>query len=436
MNSILIGAIGLIVMLVLLLAGVNVGFTLAAIGSVGLFLIIGPKATVSYVASNAFSYTISSAFLVLPCFILMGLLVMETGIGPVAYRSLNKLFGRAPAGLGISTVAGCALFGAMIGTAGSTAMIFGKIACPEMRKYGYDKKFAYGLVSASSLLGMLIPPSTLAVVYGVVTGESIGKLLFGGVGPGIVLALLYCGLSIIMVLRNPSLAPRYQETVTWKERGRAIVDLWPILLVGLVVVGGIYGGVFTPLEAGAWGCVVVIAIGAFQKTIGFKQIWNAVEETVGMCAMVFIVLTGGRIFSKFLTISGLSQVAVNWITNTVQHPWQLVAAMVILYLILGCFLEANSIIMITIPVMYPAVHAMGIDPIWFGMVLILALHAGMITPPLGMVVYSVKSVAPSDVSLEDIFSGIWPFLAMVVLCTALVIIFPQIATWLPGRMFG
>ena len=155
-----------------------------------------------------------------------------------------------------------------------------------------------------------------------------------------------------------------------------------------------------------------------------------------MCAMVFIVLTGGRVFSKFLTVSGVSQVAVNWITSTVQHQWQLVAALVVLYLILGCFLEANSIIMITIPVVYPAVQAMGIDPIWFGMVLILALHAGMLTPPLGMVVYSVKSVASSDVSLEDIFSGMWPFLAMVVLCTALVIIFPQIATWLPSRMFG
>ena len=239
MNNVLIGGIALIIMLVMLLSGVNVGFTLAAIGSVGLFLIIGPTATVSYVASNAFAYTISSAFLVLPCFILMGLLVMETGIGPIAYQSLNKLFGKAPAGLGISTVAGCALFGAMIGTAGSTAMIFGKIACPEMRKYGYDKRFAYGLVSAASLLGMLIPPSTLAVVYGVVTGESIGKLLFGGVGPGILLALLYAGLSVFMVLRNPSLAPRYQEKVSWKERGGAMIDLWPILVVGLVVVGGI-----------------------------------------------------------------------------------------------------------------------------------------------------------------------------------------------------
>lgn len=436
MSNIAIGFLGLIIMIIMLLAGVNVGFTLAMVGSIGLLLIIGPTATISYVASNAFSYTISSAFLVLPCFILMGLLVMETGIGPVAYNSLNKLFGKAPAGLGISTIAGCALFGAMIGTAGSTAMIFGKIACPEMRKYGYDKKFAYGLVSGASLLGMLIPPSTLAVVYGVVTGESIGQLLFGGVGPGILLAILYSVISIIMVKRNPALAPRYDQKVTWPERGKAVIKLWPILVVGLVVVGGIYGGVFTPLEAGAWGCVVVLIIGALQKSIKIRQVWKAVEETVGMCAMVFIVLIGGRIFSKFLTISGVSQVAVNWITSVVKADWQLVAALVVLYLILGCFLEANSIIMITIPVVYPAVQAMGIDPIWFGMVLILALHAGMLTPPLGMVVYSIKSVAEPDVSLEDIFAGMWPFLAMVVLCTALVIIFPQIAVWLPSRMFG
>lgn len=435
MSSIMIGSLGLVVMFIMLAIGVNVGFTLATVGTVGLILIIGPTATISYVASSAFNYTISSAFLVLPCFILMGLLVMETGIGPVAYESLNKLFGRVPAGLGISTIVGCGLFGSMIGTAGSTAMIFGKIACPEMRKQGYDKSFSYGLVSAASLLGMLIPPSTLAVVYGVVTGESIGQLLFGGVGPAILLGCLYALCSIIMVKRNPALAPLYNKKVSWRERGKAVVSLWPILVVGLVVLGGIYGGIFTPLEAGAWGCVVILIIGLIQGTIRWKQIWNAVEETVGMCAMVFIILTGGRIFSRFLTISGLSQVAVNWITSIVTADWQLVAALVILYLILGCFLEANSIIMITIPVIYPAVSAMGIDPIWFGIVLILALHAGMLTPPLGLVVYSIKSVAEPDVSLEDVFTGVWPFLAMVILCIILVIIFPSIATWLPSVMY-
>lgn len=434
MNSVIIGVIGIIALFILLGLGVNVGFTLAVIGVIGLFAIVGPGATFSYVASNAFSYTISSAFLVLPCFILMGLLVMETEIGPKAYASLNKLVGRMPAGLGIGSILACALFGSMIGTAGSTAMIFGKIACPEMRRFGYDKKFSYGLVCGASLLGMLIPPSTLAVVYGVVSGESIGALLFGGIGPALVLIVLYSATAIFMVKRNPALAPKREEKVSLREKGKAVISLWPILLVGGVVIGGIYSGIFTPLEAGAWGCLVIVIVGIICRTITLKKIWRAVEETVGMCAMVFIILTGGRIFSRFLTVSGVSQVVVNWITDIMIAPWQLVSAIVILYLILGCFLEANSIIMITIPVMYPAVSAMGVDPIWFGILLILALHAGMLTPPLGMVAYSIKAVAEQDVKLEDVFSGMVPFMICVFVCIFLVIVFPQIATWLPNHM--
>ena len=434
MSGITLGIIGVVFLFVLLFSGVYVGLALGLVGGLGLVLLQGFARAAGYASTIVFSHTNTTAFLVLPLFIMLGNLVIETGVGPICYNSLSKILGRVPAGLGIASVAGATAFGSMIGTAGSTSQIFSMIACPEMRKHGYDKRFSYGMVTSAGLLGMLIPPSTLAVVYGTATGDSIGKLLFAGVGPGILLAVLYSVCAVVMVKRKPALAPMNPDHFSGKEKLRSLVDLWPILMVGGIILGGIYGGIFTPTEAGAWGCLALLIVGLILRTLTPAKVWNATEETVVLAAQIFLILIGGKLFSAFLTLSGLSQMCINWIVATFHSQNAVVFMVVILYLILGCFLDSNSIIMITVPVVYPVIKAFGIDTIWFGMVLILALHVGMLTPPLGMCAYAVKSSAPDDVSLEDIFIGLIPFLFMAILCTLIVILIPGIATWLPGKM--
>lgn len=435
MEPYLIGITGIIALFILLAIGVHVGIALGFIGVFGLMLILGTEATVHYAASASFHFATSTGLLVLPCFILMGLLAARSGIGSNVFNSISKLVGRLPAGLALATFVGTTAFGTVVGTAGSTSMIFAQVACPEMRRHGYDKRFAYGLVTAAGLSGMLIPPSTLGVFYALTTGESVGKILFAGVGPGLLMDVLFSICAITMVLLKPQLAPRINIELSWRQRLSAIIDLWPVFIVGGVVLGGIYGGIFTPKEAGAWGVVIVLLIGFLGKRMNWSQLWGAVEEAVGIIAMIFLILVAGRLFARFLTVSGISTAVLEQITGTFRETWQILAVLVLIYLILGCFLEAYSIIMITVPVVYPVVTMMGIDPIWFGMVLILALHAGLLTPPLGFCVYAVKAVADNDVTLEDIFIGVLPFLFMLIILIALVIAFPPIATWLPDRMF-
>lgn len=431
----LIGVLGLLILLLMIIIGVHIGISLGFIGILGLIFTLGLERTLSFVAGTAFHFTTSPALLALPCFILMGILAANTELAANAYGALRTILGRFPAGLAISTFVGTTVFGTVTGTAGGTSMVFTKIACPEMRQYGYEKRFAYGLVCAAGLSGMLIPPSALMVFYGINTGDSIGRLLFAGVGPGLLMDALFSLCAITMVLLKPHLAPRANLRFSWRERLLAVKDLWPVFIVGGTVLGGMYGGVFTPNEAAAWGVILVALVGLLRKKLGGRQLWHAVEESVGIMAMVFFIMITGQIFARFLAVTGVSRLMLDFILNTFPEAWQLIPALVLLYLVLGMFLDSFSIIVLTIPIIHPVIITMGIDPIWFAVVMILTLHAGMLTPPLGVCVFSSKAVAEADVSMEDIFVGVLPFLLMVVIVTALVIVFPPIATWLPDRMF-
>lgn len=435
MDPYLIGILGLLILLFMMVSGVHIGICLGFVGTLGLIIFLGMERTMSFVAGTTFHYTTDPSLLVLPCFILMGILAAETGLASNAYSSLSKLLGRFPAGLAISTFVGTTVFGTVTGTAGGTSMVFTKIACPEMRRQGYDKRFTYGLVCAAGLSGMLIPPSTLMVFYAINTGDSVGKLLFAGVGPGLLMDAMFSLCAITMVLLKPQLAPRLNIQISWWQRLLAVKDLWPVFVVGGLVLGGIYGGIFTATEAGAWGVIAVILIGLLRNKLGGKQLWRAIEESVGIMAMVFLIMVAGQIFARFLALSGISQSLIDFAVKTFPEAWQLLPILVLLYLVLGLFLDSFSIIVLTVPILHPLIKAMGIDPIWFAVVLILALHAGMLTPPVGVCVFSSKAVAEEDVAIEDIFIGVLPFLLMVVIVTALVIAFPPIATWLPEQMF-
>jgi tripartite ATP-independent transporter DctM subunit len=430
----LIGIIGILALFLFLAAGVHIGVALGVVGVLGTMATIGLTGSVSLLATTSFHFAINPEFVVMPLFILMGLLAMMGGISEATYSALGKWVGTIRGGLGIATVGACTAFGTVSGSALVTASVFARVSCPEMRRHGYSKGLAYGIVSSAGAIGMLIPPSLLAVVYGLLTLESIGDLLIAGIAPGMLLAFVFTGGILVIAYFNPTAAPAAPYKITWRDRLVSLKDFWPIMLSGAVVIGGIYGGVFTPTEAGAFGALTILLIAVFWGGMHWPQLRTALNETVSITAMIFLILIAAKVFSRFMILSGVAPRMVNAILDIGLTPIGLVIALAILYIILGAFLDSISMLSITIPVFYPAVQAMGIDPMWFAMVVILAIHVGLITPPVGLNVYAVKGVAEPDVTLEDIFRGTMPFFIMMLLALAIIIAFPILSTWLPAQI--
>jgi tripartite ATP-independent transporter DctM subunit len=434
MSDFLIGLLGILALFFMLAAGVHIGVALGVVGVLGMLIIIGLEAGVSLLTTTSFHFATNPEFIVMPLFILMGLLAMVGGISQTTYNGLSKWVGKIRGGLAVATVGACTAFGTVSGSALVTASVFARVSCPEMRRHGYSKGLAYGVVSSAGAIGMLIPPSLLAVIYGLLTLESIGDLLIAGIAPGVLLALIFTAGILVMAYANPSLAPPVAFDITWGQRLTSLKDFWPIVVSGVVVIGGIYGGVFTPGEAGAFGALAILLIAVFWGGMRWPQLRAALSETVSITAMIFLILIAAKVFSRFMMLSGVAPRLVNAIIDIGLSPLGLVIALAILYLILGAFLDSISMLSITIPVFYPAVQAMGIDPMWFAMVVILAIHVGLITPPVGLNVYAVKAVAEPDVSLEDVFRGTIPFFFMMLLALAIIIAFPILSTWLPERI--
>lgn len=435
MEPFTIGILGLVVLLVLISLGVHVAIALLVVGFFGTTILAGVAPALTQVAGNAFYYVASETFVVIPLFILMGMLATSTGFSSDAYRGLNTWFGRLRGGLGIATVGGCTIFGTVCGSSLVTAAVFARLSAPEMRRQGYEKKFAYAISSSAGTIGMLIPPSILMVIYGILTQESVGKLLIGGIAPGLLLFIIFSFGIVIMTRLNPSLAPQPAAgvKVTWRQRFAALGLMWPAVLTFGIIVGGISFGVFTPSEAGAVASFVFLVI-FFAYRRPFQELKTALMDTISTTGMLFLLLVGAMIFGRFLVLSGIATALAGLVVGSGFPPVVVVIMSVFVYILLGCFLDSISMLSITIPAMYPAIMAMGIDPIWYAMVVITAIHIGTITPPVGVNVYAVKGVAEADVSLEDLFRGVLPFLLMMVIAVVILIAFPALSTTLPAVM--
>lgn len=439
MDPLLIGITGVAVLGILLIAGVHIAVALLLVGGVGSIIIVGFNEGIAITLSTIFFNVFWIQLAVLPLFILAGLLAAQGELNENAYRAMSMWFGRVRGGLGIATAAGCTLFGTVCGSAIVTAAVFTKVAAPQMRKYGYDKRVTYGIISSAGNIGMLIPPSTLIVFYAVLTEESPGKLLVAGIAPGLALFLcLSVGMLIIGYFR-PSLVGAGQtgitvtERVTWPMRIKSLGQLWPFATVFLVLVGGIFSGFFTITEAAAFTIfVLLILIPVTGHSL--RGLGQVLADSAGVTAMLFFLIIAAVLFSRFLVLTGIGPAVLDWIVSMQLSQLGLVIAMCILYLFLGCFLEASSMLLLTIPLIYPVVKAMGIDPVWFAMSIMLAIHAGTITPPVGLVVFAVKGVAEADVSLGDIFIGVMPFFLLTLAATAIIIAFPTLSTTLPNLM--
>lgn len=437
MSPELIAVLTLGVTLGLILLGVHIAVALLSMSVVGLILIIGDFGrALSVLGTGPFYAVFNYEFTVIPLFILMGLFANVAGASQDLYDAGFKWVGRSKGGLGIVTVLANAVFAAVTGVSIASAAVFGKIAVPEMRRYGYSMRFATGCVAGSSVIGMLIPPSLLFIVYGLLTGESIGRLFIAGIVPGILLSVIYVtGILLMSTLRPQMLGnPRTPEAFTWQERWRALGRASSIGVLILVVLGGIYAGVFTPTEAGAVGCIGSLVIAAVKKRLTWKNVLLALKDAGLTTAAVFLLIIGAQIFSRMLTVSGLVELLSKAIVGLPIHPKLVMALMMVILMLLGTFLDVTSIFLISLPIMLPVAQHLGFSLIWFGVMCTICTETGLVTPPFGMSVFVVKSAVGPEVTVEEVFAGAMPFFLMMLLAITILLFVPWLATWLPGLM--
>lgn len=438
MDLMMLGMLGVAGLLVLLVLGVHIAVALFAVGAVGTVLITGLDVGTTIILGTMFNKVYSIGLIVLPLFILAGLVASYGKLSDDAYYSMSLWLNRIKGGLGLATLGGCTLFGTVCGSSLVTASVMAKASAPTMRKYGYNKRLAYGISAAGGNIGMLIPPSTLAVFYAILTDESPGKLLVGGIIPGILLFVLLSLAVLVQAYRKPELVggdtvSELLGKVTWRQRLVSLKLVWPFVVTFVVLIGGIMSGIFSVTEAASYTILILmISVIIVRRTL--RDFIPVLSEAASTTAMIFFIIVGAGLYSRFLVLTGVGPAAINWVVGMDLTPLMLTIAMCIVYIILGCFLDSSAMLSITIPLVYPVVKLMGIDPVWYGMAVIVAIHVGTITPPVGLNLFAVKAVADKDVSFEDIVRGVAPYTVATALVLVLVIAFPQLVTLLPSMM--
>ena len=434
MSSSIIGIIGILVFLILIFMRMPIAFAMALTGFAGFAYLTTSAISLNMVAGEIYGTFSAYNLSVIAMFVWMGFLAYYSGIGTRLYVFAYKLVGHRPGGLAIATQAACAVFGAICGSNTATAATMGAIALPEMKKYHYEDAMATASVAAGGVLGVLIPPSVIFIVYGMSTEQSIGRLFIAGILPGILLMSLYIFTIVILTRRNPDLGPAGPRA-GWQERLTALKGgLGEVLIIFAISMGGLFAGWFTPTEAGAVGAAGVLLVSLLGRSLSWEGFKKSLLDTTRTTAMIMLLIAGAVIFGRFMAISRIPFELASWARDLALPAAAIMAIILLIYFVLGCFIDALALVLLTIPIFYPiVVNNLGYDPIWFGVIIVLVVAMGVITPPVGMNVYIIKGVAP-DVPLETIFKGIWPFLLAIVVCLAILISFPSISTVLPNLM--
>ena len=421
--------------LVLLALGMPVAFSLAACGIIGMAFLKSLGMAVSTLEIVPLQKIASYFLVMVPMFILMGQLAYAADLSKDAYNVGNKWLGQFPGGLGIATVAASALFGACSGSTTAAAAALGKVCVPEMRKFGYDPKLAAGLVASAGTIANLIPPSIGFVVYGILTGESIGKLLISGIVPGILTAVVFALVIFLIALKAPHLAPR-GAAASWKERLASLPGILPILLLFGIIIVGIYTGIATSIEiagVGAFAAFVMALIIFLRRHSSWNRLRDSFQETVSSTAMIFTLFIGAGLFSYFLTLAGLPFRIQQAVASTSLPPIAILLLVLLMYVPLGMFLDPMSMQVLTIPIVYPTLVGLGYSGIWLGVLIMKLIEIGMLTPPVGLNVFALKAVVP-DIPLEDIFRGTSLFLTAEAVIVTILIALPQLSLWLPNAV--
>lgn len=435
MSNLAIGLIGTGSLFAGILLGVNVMVVLGLVGAVGLAALVGFGAATSLLSNVFFETTHSFHFSVIPLFLLMGFFAMRAGLGEDLFEATTKWLGNIRGGLAISTTMGAAAFGAASGSSVGTATVFTKLALPEMLDRGYDKSLASASIAIAGTLAVMIPPSALVVVYGILTDSSIGALLVAGFIPGIVFALILCVAIWLTVLRRPELAPVDDTRYSLREKIASLRLAGPLVLVIVCIVSGLYLGVFTPTEAGAVGAALTFLL-ALVRHRGLRgiDIPATLLETIRTSAMIFAILISALLFSKFLALSGTANAVGGFLTGLDVAPWMIVVLVSLIYLALGMMMDAPALLAITLPITHPVMMDLGFDPVWFGIYVVLLVEIGAVTPPVGINCFVVQAASEGRIQLEDVFKGLVPFIFAGFFMLLLLYLVPQIALFLPSRM--
>jgi tripartite ATP-independent transporter DctM subunit len=431
-----IGLIALAAMALLVLLGMFVPIALILCSFIGVWAIKESPDLAAKMLGLAANDAITGYFFgVVPVFVLMGFVVSESGMGRDAFDVANAMFRRIKGGLGVSTIAANAIFAAITGISIASAAVFTKIAVPELRRHGYTPRFSVGVVAGSSVLGMLIPPSLLLILFGLLTESSVGELFLAGVGPGLLLAVLFGVGTLVMAALTPGFVGQTLGTPEDDLAPREVVlKAGPLTALVLLVLGGIYGGLFTPVEAGAVGTLGALAIGFARRRLTLASLWKVLVETGMVTAAVCFLIIAAQMYSRMLAFSGLPNALGGMVASADLTLIALICLYVFVVILFGMILDSSSVMLILVPLMLPIVQPMGVDLIWFGIITVIAVEIGLLTPPFGISVYVIKSTLDDpDVSLSDIFIGAAPFAGLMLVCLACVIAFPGIATGLLGR---
>lgn len=430
------GLIAVTVMMLLLVSGAHIGVSLGLGGLLGMSLAIGSGPALAQLATVPFSTSNSFTLAVIPLFILMGALATQAKLTTDLYQAAYNWFSRLPGGLAMTTVVASAAFGAASGSTIVNAAVFTRMAMPEMTKLGYDKRLSAGCIAASGTFAALIPPSILMVIYAVITEQSVAALLIAGIGPGLLTLGVYLGGIYFMVKRNPALAPIATEPIPRAVKWRSLKGVWGIVALFSLVIGGIYAGLFIPTYAGAVGAFGALILVMLKGRLSLPVLSDTLKEAVVTTTTIFMVLIGGMLFARFLTYTGLVGSVSSVLLDFGLPPIAYLLAFAVMFLVLGMFIEPIAIMIMTLPVMFPVMVEVGYDPIWLGIIAIKMAEISLITPPVGLNVYVVRSSSPVPLTLGDVFAGVTPFIVMEFVVLILLIIFPAIVTFLPDLMRG
>jgi C4-dicarboxylate transporter DctM subunit len=432
MTPVTAGITGLVSLIVLMFLRIPVGFVMAIVGFAGFGLLVTWDASLNLLARDFFSIFGSYNLTVIPLFVLMGQIAHHAGISGRLFNAAHKFFGHLPGGLAIATIGACAGFSAICGSTSATAATMASVALPEMKKYNYDPALATGVVAAGGSLGILIPPSTIFIVYGIMTEQSVGKLFMAGILPGILLSLLFVVTVLIWTRLQPGLCERAPRS-TLREKVASLSGVIETFLLFILVMGGLFIGFFTPTEAasiGAFGTLIIALMGRNLSWRGFVQ---SLEETTRISCMILVIVAGATVFGHFLAVTSIPTEIGDWVSELQLHRYIVMGLILFIYLAMGCLMDSLAMIMLTIPIFFPVVTALGFDPIWFGVIIVVVTEMGVITPPVGINVYVVAGVA-RDIPLHIIFKGTMHLLVAQLVTALLLILFPQIALFLPGLM--
>lgn len=433
MSDSALGLLGFAAALVLIALGLPVAVSMAVIGGLGYWYLNGWMGAAYILGSSPFESIFPYSFSVIPLFVMMGVFASHAGLSRALFDVINAFLGHRKGGLAVTTVGASALFGAICGSSLATVATIGRVALPEMKRHGYDPSLSTATVAAGGTLGVLIPPSVLLVIYGLLTQSSIGQLFIGALVPGMLGALFYAAAIMVKVRLNPGLAPRSRRA-GWDERLRHLGKVWQVVLLFAVVIGGIYLGWFSPTEAAAVGAVGAFFLALLSGGLTRKTMAASIFETAGLTGMIFFILIGAALFNFFLENTGLPQLLIAQIEGSGLGPIAVMVLILIFYIVLGCFMDSMSMILLTVPLLAPVAVELDFNLVWFGIVIVTVAEIGLITPPIGMNLFVVQATA-QGVSQMTVIRGIFPFILADILRLALLVAFPALVLWLPGHAF-